>query len=59
MTDCHSPYLKFMCMWEHLVGLVGRDLLHELVLHVEDDLPTLAEVADEVVEGVAVGYLGR
>ena len=48
-----------MRVWEHFVCLAGCDLLHEFVLDVEDDLAALPEVADEVVEGVAVGYLGR
>ena len=43
-----------MGVWEGFVGLVGGDLLHQLVLHIKHDLSALSEVPYQVVQGVAV-----
>ena len=53
-----GSHLQFVRVRQQVVRLVGRDLLHQLVLHIEHNFAAFAEVSYEVVQRVAVGHPG-
>ena len=41
---------------KRIIHAIGRDLQNELMFHIQHDVAALTIVADEVVQGVAVGH---